>query len=113
MNSTDNLLNDPFNKIELDLSSIVSQFKNPSVIPISRDTYNAMKEHDLAIYVMAEYPHEVYYGDSLIHKGMEEEVDRKVKYYMSYDPEKREYVIYMSEPGKMYIYPLLSEMTEV
>ena len=113
MNSTDNLLNDPFKKIELDLPSMVSQFKNPSVIPISRNTYNAMKEHDLAIYVMTEYPYEVYYGDSLIHKGMEEEVDRKVKYYMSYDPEKREYVIYMSEPGKMYIYPLLSEMTEV
>lgn len=74
-----------------------------------------MKDHDLAIYIMDDYPFEVYYGDSLISKGLEDESlkNPKVKYYMEYDPDKKEYVIYMNQPEKMYIYPVLSDMVEI
>lgn len=97
MNSTDRNLNNPTQKIELELENVVSQFKCPKIIPISRRTYEAMGEHEQAIYTIKEYPYEMYWGDTIVSKGVKDYSKREVpKYLLLYDPVRDEYVIYVT-----------------
>lgn len=103
MISTDMNLNNPTKIIELDLQQTRSIFYVPEIISISRDQYHALKVHDIALYVIKEFPHEIYYGDSLLSKGVLEEFKDVPQYMMKYDYNDNEFIIYINRPNLQFV----------
>lgn len=102
MYSTDYNLNNPTSILELEIRHLRSIFYVPEVRSISREQYHATKVHDNAVYVMMEFPHEIYYGDSLLSRGVLEAFKNKPKYYIGYDNNTNEYLLVVDRPNLHY-----------
>lgn len=103
MQSTNYNLQNPTSLFEIELRKVRSIFYVPEIISISRLQYHALKVHDMAVYVISDFPHEIFYGDSLLSEGFQELFNNKPEYFIRYNLETRDYSIMINNSGIEYI----------
>lgn len=112
MYSTNYNLNNPTSIFQLEVRHLRSIFYHPEVKSVTREHYHALKVHDNLVYVISDYPHEIYYGDALLSKGVMEMFSNKPEYYLKYNEDTHEYILAVDRPNLHYI-SYMNGLTEI